>query len=107
MLDNKDPSERWKEFGEWVVEQQKIFADPAYIEGNEVMSTFNVNLRQLKKVDEWYTNHQQTGNCNLHNYSGAIGGALTTSFTPTSLGTVVKVKCACGGEVDVSDYQEW
>lgn len=43
----------------------------------------------------------------FHCYYGAIGGALTYSFTPTTLGVVIKVKCACGKEIDVTDYEGW
>lgn len=32
--------------------------------------------------------------------TGAIGGRLTYSFTPTSIGTIATVKCACGYEID-------
>lgn len=32
--------------------------------------------------------------------SGAIGGALTYSFTPTSIGTIITVECACGFKLD-------
>lgn len=38
---------------------------------------------------------------------GSIGGRLTYEFTPTSLGLVVKVKCACGQEIDLSEYENW
>jgi len=41
-------------------------------------------------------------------YYGAIGGALTYCFSPTSLGTVVKVKHAGTGAIlDLSDYDSW
>lgn len=39
-------------------------------------------------------------------YLGAIGGLLTFQFTPTSLGTVVKV--TAGNHVlDLTDYESW
>lgn len=39
---------------------------------------------------------------------GAIGGELTYSFTPTSLGTVVKVKHGLTyNELDLTDYDSW
>ena len=37
---------------------------------------------------------------------GAIGGRFTYSFTPTSLGLVTKITCACGVTKDVSEY-DW
>lgn len=40
-------------------------------------------------------------------YCGAIGGSLTYNFTPTSLGTVLKVRHASGAELDMTDYGSW
>ena len=43
-------------------------------------------------------------------YTGAIGGGITYSFTPTSLGTVVKVTWNDGTineTIDVTDYDMW
>lgn len=40
-------------------------------------------------------------------YYGAIGGALTYSFTPTGIGMIVKVTHATGNELDLTDYDEW
>lgn len=63
---------------------------------------FWVDPDQLKKLSEFESNHK----CSMR-YYGAIGGALTYSFTPTTLGVVIKVKCACGKEIDVTDYEGW
>jgi hypothetical protein len=41
-------------------------------------------------------------------YRGAIGGALTYMFCPTSLGMVVKVRDDLAGkEIDLTDYEDW
>lgn len=41
-------------------------------------------------------------------YGGATGGIVTYSFTPTSLGVVVKVRHAITGNIlDVTDYDNW
>jgi hypothetical protein len=41
-------------------------------------------------------------------YSGAIGGGITYCLTPTSIGTVLKVKYAgTDAELDLSDYEDW
>jgi hypothetical protein len=41
-------------------------------------------------------------------YGGAVGGSTTYSFTPTSLGVVVKVTDGFTGEtIDLSDYEDW
>lgn len=39
--------------------------------------------------------------------TGAIGGETSYSFTPTSLGVIVTVLCACGKEKNVTDYDSW
>ena len=36
--------------------------------------------------------------------TGAIGGRITFSFTPTALGEVTKATCVCGWEEDFTDY---
>jgi hypothetical protein len=39
---------------------------------------------------------------------GAIGGRLTFSFTPTGLGTIIKVRCSiCKREIDLTDTNNW
>ena len=63
---------------------------------------FQLDKNQIKKLEKEYTEHK----CTVNN-TGAIGGKITFSFTPTDLGTVVKVKCACGFEVDLTDYEDW
>lgn len=60
-----------------------------------------LDKEQLKNFNNW--NKERKEVCKL-TYTGAIGGRLTYSFTPTGLGTVVKVKCACGEEIDLTDY---
>jgi len=39
--------------------------------------------------------------------TGASGGTYTYSFTPTTLGTVIHLSCACGKKEDVTDYRMW
>lgn len=38
---------------------------------------------------------------------GTIGGVYTYCFTPTTIGTVKTVKCACGHKMDLTDYEKW
>ena len=40
-------------------------------------------------------------------YVGAIGGATTFCFTPTGLGDILVVKCTCGAEVNLTDFDSW
>jgi len=64
---------------------------------------FQLDNKQLKDYIEWDKKHQ----CKFKNNCGAIGGRLTFTFTPTGLGVIIKVKCACGEELDLSNYEEW
>jgi hypothetical protein len=64
------------------------------------IAMFWIDKDQAKRMSKFSNDHRVC-------QRGAIGGAVTYSFTPTSLGEVVKVKCACGKELDVSDYEGW
>ncbi len=65
-------------------------------------SFFNIEFDDKEKMDRWVANH----NCK-YKYLGAIGGRFTYCFTPTGLGVITKVKCACGAELDVTPYEDW
>ena len=62
---------------------------------------FYVDDSAFEKLYEFYKH-----NC-TQTMVGAIDGKTTFSFTPTSIGTVVKVKCVCGNEADLTDYENW
>ena len=77
---------------------------------------FWISGEEFKKVERFKKFHK----CSLPNASkkkqrltgqkkkqGAIGGQYTYSFTPTSLGTVVLVRCACGNEENATGYDSW
>lgn len=72
---------------------------------------FVVDVGQLKQLSAWITEHLKT--CPFTPTEdnpfpgGAIGGVVTYSFTNTSIGQVCKAKCACGGEVDLTEYGDW
>ncbi len=63
---------------------------------------FQLSQKDFEKIEKWDTTHD----CCIQS-EGACGGRLTYSFTPTSLGTVIKVQCACGKEIDLTDYDGW
>jgi hypothetical protein len=76
------------------------------------MRQFILTDEQERKIKEW--DNPETGHvCSLKRengngkYAGAIGGHLSYSFTPTSIGEIVTVKCACGAELDVTDYDSF
>jgi hypothetical protein len=71
-----------------------------------VHSGFTVSDDDQRKFAAWVEEHSKT--CKMvKGYQGAIGGNWTYCFTPTSIGTVFKVECACGERVDLSDYNSW
>lgn len=84
---------------------------------------FSLNENQLEAIAVWQNEQDRkvveeqksrddlpgylTDN-NTQPYYGAIGGALTYSFTPTSIGTVEKVfHSGTKQELDVTDYDSW
>lgn len=65
------------------------------------MFVFAANGAQVKAYREWDTAHNAV--CKLANAKTAIGGRITWMFTPTSINTVLTVKCACGEEKYLDD----
>lgn len=66
--------------------------------------TFSLDASLHSDLTKWLNVHDLT--CRYAGKEGAIGGKLTFCFTPMSLGTVIKVSCACGAEHDLTDY-DW
>ena len=76
------------------------------------MINFELSDEQLLLLQEKEAIHLQTcpyrdDGTSPESKSGAIGGAETYCFTPTSIGVIVEVKCACGCEIDLTDYSQW
>lgn len=57
---------------------------------------FVLSETEVQKLDEWLKEHNLTCPYASSRRQGAIGNRLTYSFTPTTLGTISSVKCACG-----------
>lgn len=83
---------------------------------------FSLSSEQWQKMHVWYTKIQEevaakqwanpeTRKHMLNEktpYGGAAGGALTYSFTPTNLGTVVKVTEGFTNQtIDLTEYEDW
>ena len=69
---------------------------------------FELHGKELEMFNDWDRKHKKV--CELLNdpdFSPAIGGRLTFSFTPTGLGSGVSAKCACGAEKDCTDIDSW
>jgi len=63
---------------------------------------FGFTEDEEKRIKMWERNH----NCTIE-YEDAIGCKYTYCFTPTGLGMIKVVKCGCGAEYDVTEYDEW
>lgn len=65
------------------------------------MTAFKLDDEKLKRLKVWKDGLDQR-------YAGAIGGRFTYSFTPTSLGVIIKVKDDLSAqELDLTDYFEF
>jgi len=60
---------------------------------------FTLTENQIKQIDAWKKTHICT--CTD---TGAIGGKYTYNFTPTGLGIIETVTCACNEQLNVTDY---
>ena len=68
-----------------------------------VFNMFEVSSIELENFKKWNLTHK----CH-EKYHGAIGGYITWMFTPTSIGTIIKVNCSsCKHTEDISDYDNW
>lgn len=66
---------------------------------------FSLTREQEKRYNEWKIKHDRV--CPLKGNEGAIGGRITFCFTGTSLGQIVNVKCGCGEEICLNDFEDW
>lgn len=65
--------------------------------------TFTIPEEVIPILNEWLENHE----CKFRNTLTTIGEKYTYSFTPTGVGTFIKVKCACGKSIDLSEYIDY
>jgi hypothetical protein len=79
-------------------------------EGNHVLPA------KMKQFDKHLDAHQKSWDkkrkLNPKKYLsnqpwGAIGGETTYMISPTSVGYQVTIRCACGFEIDATDYDNW
>jgi len=62
---------------------------------------FAIHHSKLDKFKKWDDDHI------CHARDSTIGGRLTYIFTPTGLGTEVKVECACGSKINLTCDENW
>lgn len=63
---------------------------------------FSLTQDQLHQATRWIKRHK----CTIKE-EGAIGGKITYCFTPTGIGMAESIKCACGQEKNLADYESW
>ena len=67
------------------------------------MKTFELDKEQNEKYEKWSKE-------NPTDYTGAIGGGESFTFSPNSIGVSVTVKRLSGGEyieLDLTDVSKW
>jgi len=65
-------------------------------------SSYTITEKQQQRLEQWQAQHTSK------QFTGAIGGRYTFSFTPTNKGTITKVKeIVSGEECDLTDYEAW
>ena len=76
--------------------------------------SFKFSEDQAKALNEWNKEHKKECKYTKKitdtvfvDVCGCIGGRLSYEFTPTGLGIVTTAKCACGYELDLTDYDLW
>ena len=71
------------------------------------MLQFTINEKQEAKLQEWRNSHD----CTIRKPGGTriastFGEAEIFRFIPTSVGTVITtVQCACGSEIDLTEWE--
>ena len=86
----------------------KELVEEILVEEAENKIMFNLTDKDYKKINEWREKHDKK--CKLYMNDGAIGGRISYIFTPTSLGVICTVECACKSEdskIDLTDYENW
>ncbi len=68
---------------------------------------FRISKEEAGKFRVWLEQHNESCHYANPKNRGAIGGRFCFKFAPTTLGTATKVKCACGQEIDLTDYEDW
>lgn len=65
-------------------------------------SAFRITTEQKDKANKWAKEHR----CKTKDV-GAIGGRIGYVFIPTGIGEIVMARCACGKEINLTDFSDW
>ncbi len=65
------------------------------------MIAFEITQHNEVEIKSWLERHDKTCMFKARSGQGAVGGRLTYSFSPTDVGVMKKVSCACGAETSI------
>ncbi len=66
--------------------------------------------KKLEEFTKHYLDHMKKGfipDIGIPRGLHLVGGGLTFEITPTSLGEMYKVRCKCGRETDLTNYDQF
>lgn len=89
------PAAEIESSGSWleVIEEKTEYTD----------RTFTLTSEQMEKFEKWRKKrNKKKGEV----YVGAVGGAYEFVFIPTGIGTISLVRCADGGELNLTDEND-
>lgn len=61
---------------------------------------FEITEEQMEKIRKFHPKCKKKDR-------GAIGGGDYYIFMPTGIGVVIKYKCICGCELDLTNFDSW
>lgn len=68
------------------------------------MDTFKLHGSEIEKAANFEKEHLPCA----REHPTTIGGAITYTFTPTGLGSIVTIQCnICKTKIDITDYDNW
>lgn len=77
-------------------------------ENLEILKVMEKKTLSLNELENWRAHEFCEKHKDCVSDFGAIGGGFSFIFTPTSIGTIVKIKCEkCGEIVDITDFDSW
>lgn len=90
------------------VEESRLRDQIALLAGNTVPVGFAPSDREREAAGEWERSHYATEHPDWKPMGVPTPSKTDWIFTPTSMGTIVSVRCsACGAEQVVSDFSDW
>jgi hypothetical protein len=66
---------------------------------------FSITEEEWNKIKEWDNTHKciYKPKYGIKKYCGAVGGNLSITFIPTSIGEIVRVDCGCGEHIYIRE----